>query len=75
MPESVTVLVELLDEGTDVWRPVEADPVGPPGVFRLRGPIPDDEVWRFQPGDIVRCEDRQFADNKTGLTAIELVTR
>jgi hypothetical protein len=37
-----TVYVELLNEGTDVWRPVVADEVRP-GYFLLRGEVPPEE--------------------------------
>jgi hypothetical protein len=48
---TTTVYVRLLDEGTDVWRPVEADQDG--DLFKLIGPMPDDEHWEFIPGTIV----------------------
>jgi hypothetical protein len=65
-----TVFVPLPDEGTDVWRPVVADPVGPM-LFRLTGPVPDGEVWAFEPGTVVRCYERVFADGTRGLAAVE----
>jgi len=57
-----TVYVELLDEGVEVWRPVEAD-VESENVFRLprTGPT-NDERWRLQPGSRVRCEWRELPD-------------
>ena len=60
MPESHTVYVYLLDEGVDVWRPVTADNLGS-GRYRLRGPVPEDESWQFQPGEVVCCEQRQLS--------------
>ena len=47
------------EEGVDVWRPVEAQIVGP-GLYRIvtPNPDPDDEVWQFKCGDVVRCETR-----------------
>jgi hypothetical protein len=55
-----TVYVYLPEEAVDVWRPVTAEFVSD-GVYRLHGPVPDDEVWEFQPGAIVRCEERLLA--------------
>ena len=56
-----TVYVELLDEGVEVWRPVEADvETGP--VFRLPRTAPADERWRLPPGSRVRCEWRELSD-------------
>ena len=56
--ETVTVFVRLLDEGTDVWRPVEARRVSS-ATFRLAdGAVPTDEVWSYAPGEIVVAEAR-----------------
>jgi hypothetical protein len=66
-----TVYVELVDEGVDMWRPVEAIPEGD-DTFRLPNQAPDGEEWRFPPGSIVRCELRAFAHGEA-LTAIEKV--
>ena len=70
LPEQVEVLVRLLDERVDVWRPVSAEMVDP-GHYRLRRPVPDEELWEFQPGEVVRCEIRQFSGGFRGLTAID----
>jgi hypothetical protein len=67
-----TVFVPLLGEGTDVWRPVVAEPVGPM-QFRLTGPVPDGEAWAFGPGTVVRCSERTFADGTRGPAAFEAV--
>jgi hypothetical protein len=72
MTETVTVYVALLDEGVNVWRPVKATLITP-SVFRLCGPIPEFEVWQFQPGELVRCENRIFAEGECQLTAIEKI--
>ena len=51
-----TIYVRLLDEGTDVWRPVEAVAVSP-DVFEIAPDVtvPDDERWEFGPGERVCC--------------------
>jgi hypothetical protein len=55
-----TIYVRLLDEGTDVWRPVEAVTVAP-GVFEIApgAVVPDDERWEFGPGERVQCRLRE----------------
>src|SRR5262245_33554283 len=52
--DPVTVFVSLLDEGTDVWRPVQARPLGG-NLYRIIGVDADlaDETWQFSPGAIV----------------------
>ena len=55
-----TVYVELLHEGVDVWRPVQAEHLGG-NLYRLAGDKPADEVWAFAVGDVVKCEDRRLS--------------
>jgi hypothetical protein len=59
------IFVFMLEEGTDVWRPVDAEMVGP-GLFRIisQDPDPEDEVWEFKSGDVVRCEERLLSGGK-----------
>lgn len=56
----VTIYVALLEEGTDVWRPVQALPVGDDKFVLIRPNDYDeeDETWQFLPGAIVRGENR-----------------
>ena len=51
------ILVRLLDERLDVWRPVSALLLGG-SVFRLLGPCPADERLEFEPGQEVVGERR-----------------
>jgi hypothetical protein len=69
MPE--TIYVQLLDEGTDVWRPVEATRLAD-NVFTILGVIPDDEVWAFPPGSRVLCEPRSAQGEADQLVAMAL---
>ena len=68
----VVIYVRLLDEGTDVWRPVRATALTD-GTFRLlepKGYDPDDETWEFPPLTEVRCARKKFADGEEGLVAV-----
>jgi hypothetical protein len=67
-----TIYIALLEEGVDVWRPVEATAL-PNGLFRIVSENADSEteIWQFQTGAVVRCEQRIFADGKEGLVAVE----
>jgi len=71
--EPVTIFVPLLNEGTEVWRPVQARPLGE-NFFRIIGVEADvsDETWQFASGTIVRCEPKRFSDGKVETTAVEL---
>ncbi len=61
-----TVYVQLLNEGTDVWRPVLGVPIGR-GVYRLL-PTPDydpeDEEWEFPPDTLVECRERVLSGGR-----------
>jgi len=56
------IYVYLLDEGTDVWRPVDAIQVGD-ATYEIvgRNGDPEDEHWEFDTGDLVRCEQRALS--------------
>jgi hypothetical protein len=70
-----TVFVGLLGEGTSVWRPVQARPLGS-GLFRIVGVEGDvsDETWEFPVGAIVRCEKKRLSSDPACLVAIELAS-
>ena len=63
------VYVELLDEGTEVRRQTEAKELGD-GLFELL-PTPNydpqNELWAFLPGEVVRLEEARSADGQLGL--------
>ena len=62
------IYIALLEEGTRVWRPVQAFELGQ-NVFRISGEVPIDEVWQFQPGETVRCVEQQL-DGVSCLVAV-----
>ncbi len=63
----LTIFIELLDEGTTCWRPVQAEVLAD-GSFLILDPTPEGELWRFNRGDIVLCKPHQFQDS-SGLVA------
>jgi hypothetical protein len=62
----VTVWMPLLNEGVDVWRPVEAEAL-PSGWYRINGSNEhkEDEDWAFEAGDVVVCAYRELSDGET----------
>ena len=66
VPKPVEVYVQLLGEGTTVFRPTKA--------LRIRADVvqllatddydPEDEDWEFKPGSIVRIEKHKLSDGK-----------
>jgi hypothetical protein len=65
-----TIFMPLLNEGTEVWRPVEAIPMAD-DTYRVEGEMDEDEEWAFAPGSIVRGEVKRFHEGE-GLTAVSL---
>ena len=53
-----TIWVKLLEEGSIMWRPVEARNLGG-GVFQIVSPEIQDEVWEFPTGSKVAIEIRK----------------
>ena len=72
MAAAVQIFVALLDEGAEVWRPVEARPLGGES-YEILGPVPADERWQFTPGQRVLCREKAFSDGSKGLVAYEVV--
>jgi hypothetical protein len=69
----MTIYVRLLDEGTDVFRPTQFE-VLQDGLFRILPTPeydPDDEVWEFAPGCIVRGVTKEL-DGEVVLVAVSV---
>lgn len=72
--EPKVVYVQLMGEGTTVFRPTTAETLGR-WVARLLPTVdynPDDEDWEFKPGAVVRVREHVFADGECGLLAVSL---
>jgi hypothetical protein len=69
--QPVKILLPLLNEGTDCWRPAHAKAHGG-DVYEILGIIPAGEDWQFAPAMRVRCRPKQFADGSEALVAYEL---
>ena len=67
--EMMTIHVQLLGEGTPVWRPARALHLSG-SIFELLGPQPEDEDWQFKPGQVVECQVQAFGGNDSGLVAM-----
>lgn len=67
------IYMPLLNEGTDVWCPVEATHLSG-DLYRVAGPVPDDQEWAFPAGAIVRCERTTIKEGKSDLTAVGLAS-
>ena len=59
MTDAVTIYMPLLNEGTEVWRPVSAVK-RVDGTYLVLGTVPEDEEWMFGPGTVVHCQPKKF---------------
>ena len=67
------IYIPLLNEGVDVWRPVEAEKLSD-GTYLIPAnldPAAQGETWGFQPGSVVVCRPRKTSD-ATILAAVGL---
>ena len=58
------IYVALLNEGVEVWRPVDAERISS-HTYRILGNEdyePSFEEWEFTPGTVVVCETRKTSD-------------
>ena len=69
--QTKTIYVPLLNEGTDVWRPVTAEPIVR-AIYRIvsEPPDPDNEEWVYRTGQEVAVEERVFVEGERGLVAV-----
>jgi len=67
------IYIRLLDEGTEVARPADAEELGH-GLFRILPTAeydPEDEHWEFPPETIVACEKRADDSGAEFLLAVK----
>jgi hypothetical protein len=75
MSERDTIYVALLDEGIDVWRPVEAERLArAPYLIVDQNYDRGIERWEFEPGTVVRCR-KENRDGRLLLVATEVARR
>jgi hypothetical protein len=70
MNTEAEIFVKLLNEGTEVWRPVKAESLDN-GLYKIISNNKADEIWEFKSGETVTCSTKTFADGKTVLVASE----
>jgi hypothetical protein len=68
------IYMPLLEEAVECWRPIEAERVGPDSYLVI-GTVPPDEVWAFQPGEVVLCRKQVLEDGHQGFVAYTSVPR
>jgi hypothetical protein len=65
MTNTAQIYVALLDEGVDVWRPVQAERLSDSTYRILSQPYDRSiETWEFEPGELVLCEMVESSDGR-----------
>ncbi len=67
--DMTTIYIPLVAEGTAVWRPAQAEHIRE-DIYRITGEVPTEEVWQFQPGELVRTREQRLS-NVTRVVAYE----
>jgi len=65
MTDVAQIYIALLDEGVDVWRPVQAERLSG-NTYRILSQAYDRRIesWQFEPGDVVLCEMVESSDRR-----------
>jgi hypothetical protein len=66
MSDVIKIYMPLLDEGVEVWRPVDAERIEV-NAFRILGPQPDHEKWAFPPGAVVSVLPKPFSSGEEAI--------
>lgn len=66
-----TIFVKLLNEGIDVWKPVEVEEINGHYKILSKNIDPDNEIWEFNQGDIVKVKSHKFSNGTKGLIAYQ----
>lgn len=71
MSELTKIYVHLEDEGTEIWRPVDAKRIEPDLYLIPEDTVvPEEEKWQLKPGTVVRCTSAEKSGEKC-LIAVE----
>ncbi|MCP5362258.1 MAG: hypothetical protein H6908_06480 [Hyphomicrobiales bacterium] len=64
--DTITIYVELLDEGTPTLRPTQAvsEGGGLYTILAIPNYDPEDEAWEFLPGETVRLEEQRISSGE-----------
>jgi len=65
------IYMPLLNENAIVWAPVQAENLGD-DLFRVLGPMPEDEEWKFAAGSVVKAHLTRFSGGEEGIAAFEI---
>ena len=76
MTNITQIHVALLDEGVDVWRPIQAEHLEG-DTYRIVSQAYDRSVesWQFEPGDVVLCEMIDSSDGRILAATRKLIAR
>ena len=63
MADTIVIYVRLTNENVEVWRPINAEHIRA-NTYRIAEQPYDheSEIWEFEPGDEVICEQIQSSD-------------
>jgi hypothetical protein len=69
--EEATIYINVTDQGISLLRSVRAQHIAR-DIYRIVDSVPEGEVWRYQPGETVRCRKQKLSVGKA-LVAFEAI--
>jgi hypothetical protein len=72
IPQEAIIYVALVGEGISCLRSVKAEHLSR-DIYRIIDEMPEGEMWKYQPGQVVRCKKQNLSSGKV-LVAFEEVT-
>jgi hypothetical protein len=70
--EEATIYINVTDQGISLLRSVRAEHVAR-DIYRIVDSIPEGEIWRYQPGQTVRCRKQKLSSGKALVAFEEIV--
>ncbi len=70
-PQETAIYVALVGEGISCLRSVKAEHLSR-DIYRIIDEMPEGEMWKYQPGQVVRCKKQTLSSGKV-LVAVEEV--
>ena len=70
--EETTIYINIIDQGISLLRSVRAQHIAR-DIYRIMEPRPETEIWRYEPGQTVRCRKQKLSFGKALVAFEEII--
>jgi hypothetical protein len=70
--EETTIYINIIDQGISLLRSVRAEHIAR-DIYRIVEPKPEREIWRYEPGQTVRCRKQKLSFGKALVAFEEII--